>query len=485
MNFGLLFRTVRHLKPTQLYWQVFNRVKKPGYKLLKAPEVRWSMHVEAAPRPMSMLPDGKFEFLNIHDDFRGWNNCEHGMLWAYNQNYMDWLNQPGLSAAEGARWIDRFIEGIPANRVGLDPYPTALRIINWAKFFSSYPKEATKSRLDSMYSQALHLNRKLERHLMGNHLLEDAFALYVTGNYFADSRLQKMATKLLLRELCEQVLPDGAHYEQSAMYHCILLDRLLDCLNIHETPELKEVAVRMLGHLESIIWADGSIPMVNDSAEGIAPTPAEIFNYAGRLGLSWEPLPLKECGYRKITANGFELLADVGGIAASYQPGHSHADALNYELRIGGKPFVVDTGISTYDKTSRRQYERSTAAHNTVTPADSRDSAEVWGGFRVGRRSEVIIHDDSPTRLIASHQAFNHCRTFDLTDGKLKIIDRMPGVGISRVHLASGADLKRIHINGADCVKGKDCTIATRYNLFEPATLIEIHFHDNVSYEID
>ena len=36
------------------------------------------------------------------------------------------------------------------------------------------------------------------------------------------------------QQLEEQILPDGAHYEQSPMYHCILLDRLLDAINIGE-----------------------------------------------------------------------------------------------------------------------------------------------------------------------------------------------------------------------------------------------------------
>ena len=57
---------------------------------------------------------------------------------------------------------------------------------------------------------------------------------------------------------------------------------------------------------------------------------------------------------------------------------------FNYELRIGGKLFVIDTGISTYEKTARRQYERGTAAHNTVMIGDKNlaryGEAFVWGG---------------------------------------------------------------------------------------------------------
>lgn len=37
-------------------------------------------------------------------------------------------------------------------------------------------------------------------------------------------------------------------------------------------------------------------------------------------------------------------------IGPDYIPGHAHADTFNYELRIDGVPFIVDTGISTYNK---------------------------------------------------------------------------------------------------------------------------------------
>ena len=49
--------------------------------------------------------------------------------------------------------------------------------------------------------------------------------------YFKDNFFYEQATQLLYSELEEQILPDGAHYELTPMYHEILLDRLLDCIN--------------------------------------------------------------------------------------------------------------------------------------------------------------------------------------------------------------------------------------------------------------
>ncbi|MGM9847441.1 MAG: heparinase II/III family protein [Muribaculaceae bacterium] len=297
------------------------------------------------------------------------------------------------------------------------------------KFFCRFPECATKVREDSTYSQLVFLSRKPEFHLLGNHLLEDAYSMFFCAAYFEDDVLLSKSRKLLFGELSEQVLPDGAHYEQSAMYHCILLDRLLDCYNMAlsrglaaDADVLRGYAVRMLGHLESIVYGNGDIPLMNDAARGIAPEASAIFDYGKRLGLEWDAIPLNECGYRKLSDGDFEVLIDVGEIAAAYQPGHSHADVLNYELRIGGVPVVVDTGISTYDKCPRRQYERSGTAHNVVTVGD-RSSAEVWGGFRVGYRYSCKPVGENSWEVRGYGDGTVVRRTFGLADGVFSVED--------------------------------------------------------------
>lgn len=495
MNYPLLLRTVKHLKLTQVFYQVKNRLIKPAYVVMEAPKIEVPNGLKTEPIARYNSWDGEhFTFLNLEHEFAGWNFTDNGMLWAYNQNYFDWINQEGITEEEGCKWIDKFIEELSGNRIGLDPYPIALRSINWVKFFCCYPNSATKPRLDSLYSQLRLLEKKLEYHLLANHLLEDAYALYIGATYFGDERLQKKATKLLNKQLDEQILPDGAHYEQSVMYHCILLDRLLDVINIAKNNlrcQMDDVrcfskyAERMLGHLESVVWADGSIPMVNDAAKGIAPTPKQIFDYAKRLGLKWEAIPMKECGYRKLQDEHLEAIVDVGNITATYQPGHTHADTFNYELRIDGKPFVVDTGISTYNKNERRQLERSTIAHNCVSPG-GQNSSEVWGGFRVGKRCHVRCKKEDIRCISAGHNGFEKScvRTFSLKDGAFSVEDKYDGDAVSYIHLAEGADEKRITIEGAEKVEVKPWKYSTEYNRFHAGKVIEIHFNGKLSYTI-
>lgn len=505
MNYSRIWNTVRHLRGIQILFQVFYRVHTPKYKAfslsLAAYEAAQRHHLHTAPIPRWRCCEGQdFTFLNLKHKFAGWTFTGNGMLWAYNQNYFDWINQKEFPIEDACRWIDKFITELPDNKVGLDPYPIALRGINWVKFFCSHPRTATKPRLDALWSQYKLLERKLEYHLLGNHLLENAFSLTIGGHYFGDERMKRKGTKLLLHELQEQILPDGAHYEQSPMYHCILVDRLLDTYNLTGCSELVPFAQRMLGHLDSICYEDGTWPFFGDAATGIAPTPDAIKDYARRLGLTWDTLPLKECGYRKMQSKRMEAFVDVGGITASYQPGHSHADALTFELRIDGKPFIVDTGISTYNKNARRQYERSTAAHNTVT-SQGRDSSEVWGGFRVGKRCDVICTKDEGSIIEVEHNGFGlpHRRRFSVSDNQFMVVDYCKAVNcVAHLHFApetEGICIEDhiIHTALADItVTGKitsivlaDCEVSTEYNIKRKSKKALIPFNGKCVITID
>lgn len=515
MRLKLLFRTILYLHFRQIYYQIQRRIFVPSFQIYKI-NVKCNLTSVVFLEKINCYNNGIFSFLNIQNKFDHWSDTSYGMLWAYNLNYMDWLNQSGMSFKEGAKWIDLFINDISKNCVGLDPYPIALRGINWIKFMSRYYSKMSNCQLEhwcsSLYSQYRLLEKRLEYHLLGNHLLEDAYSLYIASLFFGEERMYKRYSELLLNQLDEQILNDGAHYEQSPMYHCILLDRLLDCYNF-STYNLRfegqdrinrilcKKAQLMLGHLSSIIYNDHSFPLLNDSAEGIAPLPDQLFEYAKRLGLDWKPIPLKECGYRKMYSRVFEVIVDVGNIMASYQPGHSHADTFSYELRIFGKPFIIDTGISTYNKTNRRQYERGTMAHNTVS-VNGKNSSEVWGGFRIGRRAKVTILKDSHNDIEAYHNGFGssgtHFRRFRITDNCFGIEDSFSGdkETISVIHLAPDVEIISydsskiitnrgiIEIQDALKVEIVDDEISYTYNCFNHSKTMHIYFFKHLSYQV-
>ena len=526
MNLGRYYYTLRYLKICQLFYQIVYRMKKLirhyiGFRyplLLPQKGIPLSFYSFIS-KYNSLYGNDIFYFLNQRSKFVHWDDEKYGKLWSYNLNYMDFLHQDNSSFELGRYWINRFIDEIRYNKNGLDSYPIALRGINWIKFislnYSNISLEEKQKWDASLYAQYKILQDNLEYHLLGNHLLEDAFSLLWAGLYFGDELIFRKAERLLFKELEEQILPDGAHYELSPMYHEILLDRLLDCINVSKcnyrfdkqillTSWLEEKAILMLGWLETIIYSDGSIPLFNDAANGIAPTSNEIFAYAHRLGLIWTKVPLKESGYRKFLSSRIEFTIDVGVIGPDYIPGHAHADTFNYELRIDGVPFIVDTGISTYNKNKRRQYERGTSAHNTVTLEDM-NSSQVWGGFRVAKRATIVFLLEGEGEVRAIHNGYadigvKHERIFRKIGDSIVIFDNLLSTksvqGINTIIFSPSVQIVsmennlittnkgKILMNGVDRIWLEECQVSDSYNVCLSTHKICCLFTSDMEYSI-
>ncbi|MBI5373891.1 MAG: alginate lyase family protein [Candidatus Schekmanbacteria bacterium] len=462
----------------------------------------------------SSYANGTFTFLNLSKKFDGsvdWQYSGHGALWAYNLNYFDYLNQSDITREEGLRLIYGFIEKLPGNKTGLEPYPTSLRIINWIKFLRR--NKIKDKKIDaSLHAQGMILTDNIEYHLLGNHLLENAFALVFAGYYFGDEFIYQKGKEILVKELPEQVLPDGGHFELSPMYHQIILERILDCINLVQNNEgfrrelnrlLSETAELMLGWLKNMTFRNGDIPLVNDSANGIAATSAELFDYAGKLGIKEKVLPLGESGYRKIERNKYEAVVDVGPIGPDYQPGHSHSDTFSFVLYADGKPFIVDTGVSTYESNERRLSERGTSAHNTVR-IENTEQSEVWESFRVGRRASVRKLKEAPDSITAEHTGYMrigavHRREFEFHDTKVVISDSIisnrkylsfaflhfhPEVNVNVENNMVIADGKQIIITGYENIEMNDFDYAIGFNRLLKAKMVKVSFYKNLTIEI-
>jgi uncharacterized heparinase superfamily protein len=183
------------------------------------------------------------------------------------------------------------------------------------------------------------------------------------------------------------------------MYHAITLADLLEVLACRAAagdPVAEAVtarAGRMVDALGALSRPDGTLHLFNDSADGVAPGRAWLSALARRtLGRGVPTLEgevnLPEAGYfGLVNASGGErFLIDCGEPGPRYQPGHAHCDLLSFELDLGGRGVVVDSGVSGYEGDELREYVRSTRAHNTVT-VSGREQSEVWGTFRVARRA--------------------------------------------------------------------------------------------------
>jgi hypothetical protein len=438
-------QTVKYLKFKQIFFRLYyslNRQNKQRFITFSKKSSYQLLFQDSLNSYISYSENNTFTFLNQSHTFNkniDWNYAEYGALWTYNLNYFEFLHQSDLDKATGLCLINDYIAQYQNIKIGYDSYPISLRNLFWIRFLLKYSIKDEKIG-SFLYSQYRILQRYLEYHLLGNHLLENAFSLLFGAYYFRNEKWYKKAYKLLRSELNEQILNDGAHFELSPMYHQILLHRLLDCINLLSNNQwieddlfdfMQKKASLMLSWLSNMTFPSGNIPHFNDSSNGIAPASKDLFNYAEKLNIYFEIIPLSDSQYRIFENPKFKCTIDIGGIKPVYQPGHAHADTFNFVLEINKQPIIVDTACSTYEQGTTRLAERGTPAHNTII-INGKNSSQMWASHRVGKRANVKILKDTDNEIIAQHDGYKelgviHQRSFELADNRIKISDETIG----------------------------------------------------------
>jgi uncharacterized heparinase superfamily protein len=305
--------------------------------------------------------------------------------------------------------------------------------------------------------QAENLFWNFEWHLRGNHIFENAKALVFAACYFdgaVSERWGARGWKILMQQMDEQILQDGGHMELSPMYHCMILEGLLDIWNLLNAyrieegeahrPKLFRVIKKMLRWIEIMTHPDGKIALFNDSVLNYASSPMELRDYARRVGITFEDdfdedksqpaiVSLKQSGFVKMSNDSFYALIDAGAIGPDYLPAHGHADALSIEVSVKKEQFLVNRGTHDYGEHPLRLLSRKTKSHNTVEVA-GKDSSEVWSNFRVGARANVKITATTSIKNVHFFEAFHdgykslkpavmHHRSIKLTDDAICIED--------------------------------------------------------------
>ncbi len=468
---GRFWRTVRHLRPVQVYGRLVFRLSRPRPETAAAPPVRRVSGTWRAParRRPSLVRPTRFRFLNAEADLAevGWDDARQSKLWRYNQHYFEDLT--ALDSDARAAWHEELIavwiqQNPPGAGTGWEPYPTSLRIINWIKWTLAGGTLSAEA-IHSLAVQTRWLMRRIEWHLLGNHLFINAKALMFAGLFFDGAEADAWRAKgiaIIAGELDEQFLADGGQFELSPMYHALGLEDLLDLANLgsaYGDAALGEIAARVrakaagaLSWLAAMSHPDGKIAFFNDAAFGIAPANTELSGYASRLGITAEARPLdlthlSETGYVRMERGPIVALIDVARIGPDYLPGHAHADTLSFELSFAGQRLFVNSGTSEYGTGAGRQRQRGTATHNCVIVAGE-NSSEIWGGFRVGRRAypkdKRVGHMEDVLFAEARHDGYRHLhgspspfRRFLLADGSFTVEDQVNGAfdAEARYHL--------------------------------------------------
>ncbi|MFN7162941.1 MAG: heparinase II/III family protein [Pseudomonadota bacterium] len=462
-----LLRTLWYVPPQALAWRLWARLKRQYYTLPMygvrgvwqsqglQPPLKW-VGIEIVPGNAlrgNALADGRWllagQDLPLGVPPRSWLPARAQALQHFEMHYHEWLadlraaDRPETARKLVADWLLQFAHYHPT---AWHPYPTSLRIAAWLTYGGWLLAEAEDDFREA-YHVALHAQLNYLRHncewdLGGNHLIKNLKALLLGALAREDGAALLWAEGALINALRHQILPDGAHDERTPHYHAQVLQDILEI----------RAALRASGHSGGGVWdtwiaqmaqalafytyPDGRLGLWNDGVEGDASRLATLLGYGGNAPA---PSCLKAAGYARLQAGkGKRVLGvmfDAGKVGPDENPGHAHADTLAFELWLGTERVVVNQGTLAYQHPLRHAL-RSTAAHSTLQ-LEGTESAEVWGGHRVGRRPKyVVLEEREPGRVVAgSHDGYRH---MGLTHKRVLQLEDAPEVALQGHDFLSG-----------------------------------------------
>lgn len=420
-------QTLKYLKKSQLLYLVKNRLER-GQKAdtkKKAPACKilplWMPELDKAGLYLKRFDteeilEGRVRLLYEEGvpGGKNWQVQNRSHLWNFNLHYMEFL-LPLVAAYREENDIRYYVcfkeycyKWISDNRDGTGdgwhPYTISLRLTNLWICISAFGEVFLNDQAfyetlnDSMYAQYLHLQKRLERHLLGNHYFENLKAVLLGSLYFQEEKIYGQYKRLFISEIREQILPDGVHYERSLMYHKIILEDIMRAAKAVSAKDhgLYQMLCAVMQKMADALWfleqGMGRTLLFNDAGDNVArPFGCLLDGLKKEFAVCPDAGPKRafpDAGYYCLEEDGIKIVMDAGEIAPDYMPGHSHCDGLSFELARHGHPVFVNSGTGQYQG-GLRSYFRSTAAHNTIV-ADNEEQSDCWGEHRTGRRIKAV-----------------------------------------------------------------------------------------------
>ncbi len=461
---SLYFYTVKSMKASQVYYRLKKMAGLPcvlpcRIRKFDPGDIRTGSTIEELnydPVFLSRfsaddLLEDRVSFLHQESVFHwdvAWQIPEMTQLWNFNLHYFEYLfaltdayKRTGNQAyfAKSKNCILSWIQQNPQKK-GTDawaPYTVSLRLANWLDYYKEFEPELKEDTefcrkfLESVYEQYEFLSRHLEKDLLGNHYLENLKALILCALFFKDDQYCDCVLNYFREECRQQILSDGIHYELSPMYHKIILEDLLKVAFALREAGMRDSEIEgylgpMLDAAYSLEEGLNRVPLFNDCGNNVSKSLNALMAAAEN---HFDIAPkyrgdFPESGYYIFKKGHWKLIVDAGQPGPKNIPGHAHCDAMSFELFKDGQPMIVNCGTYAY-QSDKRQFFRSTEAHNTVM-IDGVEQSECWGKFRVAKRAKVrlIKREEDSIEIEMDDQAGHTATRSIYFDGKrLRISD--------------------------------------------------------------
>lgn len=281
------------------------------------------------------------------------------------------------------------------------------------------------------------------------------------------------ALRLLPGELERQFFADGGHVERSPAQHLLAVQDLIEIRNLLHGAEIAaptQLALVLERACQALrFWRhqDGGLALFNGTREEPAALVDLVLHHGQARGRA--PMLLQDTGFHRMQGSRTLVIVDCGAPPAGRAPDlttglpragdrFAHAGTLSFELSVGRDRLIVNCGAAPAAEPVWRDALRATAAHSTLTLADT-NSAELKDEG-LGRR---------PERVAVDRQEQDHAHWLEVThDGW-----RRPFNAIHRrtLYLAEGGD----DLRGEDVVELPGGVTETL------SWVVRFHLHPGVS----
>ena len=272
------------------------------------------------------------------------------------------------------------------------------RIANWIEFYEFYapdlPDETHAMLLTSLTRQQRHLLRTLPDHLT---LLDNLMAikgLIYSGLALQDSeKCVSLALVALTRQLDEEFLPDGGHVARNPALLLQLLRYLVDIraalqvARIEPPPQLAPVIDKAIPALKLFRHGDGALALFHGGGEDSGLMIDALLTISNAKARVARHLP--DMGYDRITAGRSLLLADAAPPPERPFDRAAHTGLLSFEFSVGRERLIVNCGAGPEQDAAWRRAMAATAAHSTLTLADTNACALLAQGG-IGHRPRSL-----------------------------------------------------------------------------------------------
>jgi len=331
-------------------------------------------------------------------------------------------------------WLARHSEAV--SDAGWRPDLVGWRTLYWTShaplILSSSDLVYRSAVLNALARGARHLDRGADRAPQGNARLAAwagivAAGLLIPGGEprvtFGEAGLQRA----ILTGFSEDggVLSRAPHDQAEAVMLLAMLARVYEARRIDVPDWLTSITARAVAALLGVTLGDGAL----SSWQGSGPIPAEqVALLADATGVRTRPLrQARDWGYQRMVAGATVIVADAAPPPASRIGGGGCASTLAFELSDGEQRLIVNCGGARGLAAVPAELAsglRTTAAHSTLTLADSNSTAvHDDGTLGAGVRAVELDREelDSGSRIEASHDGyakrfgFLHRRTLALS----------------------------------------------------------------------